>query len=154
VQKEEFDEYLAVAEGVRTYNFDNYGCRTQFFEHGTGEIGCNNCSCISHAHMHAVATETDLLQRLISEYAFEPVAGAAFWGDTGNIRDGYTLYKNEAGIFINNKTLLPSQFLRQLFSTEDGFKNKLERWNWWAYPDINSVLNIINNYSALKNLML
>lgn len=113
-----------------------------FFESGAGENIDHSGGCIFHAHIHCVYHTSSFEDALNKEINFTRVNDAALKPDT---RIGYVWYMNSKDEeFICNNPLLPSQFLRYLYSSSNLIHGN---WNWRRDNNINGIKKVINTYA-------
>lgn len=116
-----------------------------FFESGAGENIDRSGGCISHAHIHCVYYAQEFENALNKEINFKKIEGENLSFD---IKNGYVWYmSNSYDEFLCNKPLLPSQFLRYLYSNANLIHGN---WNWRRDNNISGVLEVIDNYADFK----
>lgn len=112
-----------------------------FFESGAGENIDHSGGCIFHAHIHCVYHTQEFESALNKEINFTKINNKELNFDT---RNGYVWYMNNGyHEFICNNPLLPSQFLRYLYSSSNSIHGN---WNWRRDNNINGVMKVIDNY--------
>ncbi|MFS1915725.1 MULTISPECIES: hypothetical protein [unclassified Vibrio] len=138
------DELTKVISKLRSYYFNSYGKQLLFFESGAGTYIDHSGGCIVHAHIHCVLYEDKFECSLTNELNIKKVVKRSDL-DTKN---GYVWFLNENNQeFFYNRPLLPSQFLRFLYLTSKGSK---QRWNWRRDIDIEGIKEVITTYSGLS----
>jgi len=116
------------------------------FEHGScgqirsGVIG----SCISHAHWPLVPGD------------FALAGGLAGFRTVSSIReirsvprpDGYLMYWNSEGIFVNTTDHPPSQYFRHILSSRVGLD---DQWDYLVFPFLDNVRETIDRFQEVAS---
>lgn len=132
---------------IRKFVDKAYSRKLIFFESGAGTLSDHAGGCIVHAHIHILSSCSPFNDRLRKEVALEfqntnePFARA----DT---KFGYLWFMDEEEReYICNQPMLPSQFLRYLYSQCCATEST---WNWRRHPNVDGILEVLENYRELR----
>ncbi|QZX97480.1 HIT domain-containing protein [Pantoea alfalfae] len=130
---------------LNEYSIKQFGFPLIFFESGAGETIDHSGGCIFHAHIHCVSYTRVFETALNKEIEFKSVGTHSSEYD---VQGGYVWYMNPSyKEFLCNKPLLPSQFLRYLYSDSNLIRGS---WNWRRDYNISGVLEVIEKYKGFK----
>ncbi len=141
-------ELQTVKRDLAAYNASRFDLQTTFFEHGTGTHSDIACSCVEHAHVHALGTNVDLLAALQSHYDFRPIEASRITGNRELAASGYYYYEHTASESAISTRRLGSQFFRVVYRRAFGDPAP---WNWRLYHNIPLVHQIIANYRGFRD---
>ena len=134
-------EAMAILRKLNEFMINKTSRSLIYFESGAGENIDHSGSCIYHAHIHCVYYKRKFEIALNKEINFKIINNQDLNFDT---RNGYVWYMNDNyDEFICNNPLLPSQFLRYLYSNSNSIYGS---WNWRRDNNINGVIKVIDNY--------
>lgn len=130
----EVEEYTQFRSNIEAAFIDQFG-KLLIYEHGG--IGENQAGgCVSHAHLHFMATEVDLIQHLLNifpnneENENDPIIKPA------NRPYLYVKQAHRRGCLFYVDTPLPRQFLRREIATLIGMG---ACWDYRLYPFLDNV---------------
>jgi diadenosine tetraphosphate (Ap4A) HIT family hydrolase len=131
---------------LRTFVEQAHARTLIFFESGAGTRSDHSGGCIVHAHIHAVSACPSFSHRLQREVALErQVVSDPF--EHADTKFGYVWFMDESeSEYVCNRPLLPSQFLRYLYSQSCGVESM---WNWRRHPNTGVITEILRNYRGL-----
>ena len=134
-----------ILKKLNEFIIHQYNSSLIFFESGAGENIDHSGGCIFHAHIHCVYYTPEFEVALNKEIDFKKTNSTDLNFDTKN---GYVWYMNNSyNEFLCNKPLLPSQFLRYLYSNANSIHGN---WNWRRDNNITGVLEVIKAYENFK----
>jgi len=144
LHEEEKKKTREILDFLREFYRDSYQEELVFFESGAGNLTNHSGGCITHAHIHCISYTDGFDELLFDEINLEDVGSS---GDV-DLDYGYVWFQSiNGGQYVCNNPLLPSQFLRYLYSKSyDGS----HLWNWRRNIDIDGVRNVIERYRGLK----
>ncbi|MCA7885708.1 HIT domain-containing protein [Burkholderia contaminans] len=135
-----------ILEQLRQFVEQVHSRKLVFFESGAGTLSDHSGGCIVHAHIHALSSCPSFSERLRREVALElqdseePLARA-------DRKFGYVWFVDEEKReYICNQPLLPSQFLRYLYSQCCAAGST---WNWRRHPNVDGIFEVLRNYRGL-----
>ncbi|NIF21360.1 HIT domain-containing protein [Candidatus Pantoea multigeneris] len=138
------DEARKTLRKLNEFMFKKTGRPLIFFESGAGKNIDHSGGCIFHAHIHCVYHSPEFENSLKKEINFTKIEDPRLNFDT---RNGYVWYmNNNYNEFICNNPLLPSQFLRYLYSNSNSIQGN---WNWRRDNNISGIMKVIENYENL-----
>jgi len=118
-----------------------------FFESGAGTLSGHAGGCIIHAHIHAVSYCKDFEERLFGEVAMQlQLADESL--TSADTKFGYVWYMDpDEREYICNRPMLPSQFLRYLY-TQTCSNERM--WNWRRHPNVDGIFDVLRNYQKFS----
>ncbi|MFH1637696.1 MAG: hypothetical protein ABIB71_04710 [Candidatus Woesearchaeota archaeon] len=140
VPKSLYPELESVCKKVREVLSNTYGSPL-FFEHGSTLEKKGGC-CITHAHIHAVPVQIDILEDLTENFDYRKMDSFEELQKEFKKGNPYLFYESnskERYLFEVNETI-PSQYIRQIIAEKI---NKPERWDWRTYPGIDELVKTI-----------
>jgi len=146
VPQELYTELHSVCARVRQVLSDSYGTPL-FFEHGsTSERKKGGC-CITHAHIHAVPVQIDILPELSQHFNYRKIAAFDSLKEQFDTGVPYFFYESNAGerYLFEVPEIVPSQYIRQVIAVKIG---KPDRWDWRTYlgnDEINRTIKKLEN---------
>ncbi|KHO35111.1 hypothetical protein PI91_14095 [Enterobacter sp. FB] len=134
-------EARAILRKLNEFMNNKTGRPLIFFESGAGNKIDHSGGCIFHAHIHCAYHSQEFESALNKEIDFTKIEDQNLNFDTKN---GYAWYmNNNYNEFLCNNPLLPSQFLRYLYSNSNSIHGN---WNWRRDNNIIGVMKVIDNY--------
>jgi len=122
----EIDEGLKILENLNLYVSKKLNHPLFFFESGAGSRVDHSGGCITHAHIHCVAYQADFFNKISEEVNLSAIKAGDY--SSADKYLGYIWILNEKlEAYICNNPLLPSQFLRYLYSQ---CGKEPSSWNW------------------------
>jgi diadenosine tetraphosphate (Ap4A) HIT family hydrolase len=152
-----FSSYCA--DGMRASNLESflatvqlrigeiYGQPTVVFEHGPGVLECHFGCGVSHAHLHVVPGQVDLMPWLRRHgMVWRHCASVVDAVTTSAAKDGYLLYSDERGTWLHEvNSALPSQYLRRALAAVLGLG---EEWDWRRSPHPERVAKVLTAFGV------
>jgi len=141
VPQEQYRELDSVCQGVRRMLSDSYGSPL-FFEHGSASERKKGGCCITHAHIHAVPVQCDILPELGSYFSYSEIESFDPLKEQFDKGVPYFFYESNAGkrYLFEIPDIVPSQYIRQVIALKIG---KPERWDWRTCPGIDELLHTV-----------
>lgn len=143
IPKELYTELDSVCQKVRQVLLDTYGTPL-FFEHGsTSERKKGGC-CITHAHIHAIPVQIDVLPELAKHFKYKKIKTFNSLKEQFDKGVSYFFYESNSAerYLFEVPDIVPSQYIRQIISTKIG---KPERWDWRTCFGISELLRTIDS---------
>jgi diadenosine tetraphosphate (Ap4A) HIT family hydrolase len=153
------DSELAELENIKKklnlFLFKTYA-KPIYFEHGSGshiqKAGC----CISHAHVHVLPIDINIVDDLNRIYPSRVIT--SYSEIKKNKGHGYLYFEDVMGqMYISSCDIVPTQYLRQVVA----YKAKVKNWDWKEYVSFyenlgtkERLLNLINKYREFSGLSL
>lgn len=139
----EKNELEIIKNILRNYIKENSNRETIFFEHGSGSKGNYHGACLTHAHLHVIATKYELINKM-ENLNLKRISNEEFYKKDGTKDYGYIFYENiDGNFYINTKDIFPSQIMRQYISKYLTNKNE---WDWRIYNKLEDILAVLKYY--------
>jgi hypothetical protein len=144
--KPSISEAVSIINKLKNFYQTRYGKKLIFFESGAGSLTDHSGGCIVHAHIHVLTESLAFDKRIREEVKLELSSKQDH--SSADKEFGYVWYMNGEGKqYLSNRPLLPSQFLRYLYSS---CENISQQWNWRRHPNINGVEEVLVTYADFK----
>ncbi len=139
----EKNEIEIIKNTIRNYIKKKSNNETIFFEHGSGCKGNYHGACLTHAHLHVIATKYELIDKM-EKLNLKRISNEEFYEKDGTKDYGYLFYEDINGNFyINTKDVFPSQIMRQYITKNLTNKNE---WDWRVYNKIEDIIAVLKYY--------
>lgn len=111
-----------------------YDSKVLVFEHGPKSDCHNGGGCLDHGHLHIVPTSLDIVPLLTKSFELEEINDFSSLAEISKAKKySYMFIETQTGkrYVVEIKSVLPSQYLRQLLALKMGINN----WDWKINPD-------------------
>ncbi|WP_157050731.1 HIT family protein [Herbaspirillum rhizosphaerae] len=140
------DEAMHIIEKLQRYTELISNQRLIFFESGSGTGTSHAGGCIVHAHIHCLIESDEFRRRIFEEITFTLIKGEHY--PDADLVHGYVWYRDtDSQSYMCNDPLLPSQFLRYLYSQCAG---DIRMWNWRRHINFDGMYNVLDRYKDLS----
>ncbi|HLD58433.1 MAG TPA: hypothetical protein VI977_02215 [archaeon] len=134
IPKSMFSELEKLQKKVRAVLEENYSTPL-FFEHGPVSETKKGSCCITHAHLHAVPIELDIVRELEKKFKPKKILSLA------ELKKNFWKKKPYFFVETNSKErfafsvpeIAPSQYIRRIIAIRTG---NPEKWDWHTAPEI------------------
>ncbi|MBI4676194.1 MAG: HIT domain-containing protein [Elusimicrobia bacterium] len=124
-------------------------CRPILFEHGAVSATRKGGACVTHAHLHVVPADVDLLPRIDHRMPRRSLGGLSELKVQVERGIPYLFYETRGGDrFVFDACRLPSQYLRRLLAIEVGAEYK---WDWKAHSGLQELTSVLQRLAFWKN---
>ncbi len=136
IPEELYPELVKIQKKVEEILTRNYS-KPLFFEHGplseTEKGGC----CITHAHLHCVPANVNVLDYLKKHFKYIKISS---YSDLNKQTPYFFLEQSENKFLFSLNEIVPSQYIRQIIARG---LNTPEKWNWKSYLGLSELKNTI-----------